>query len=198
MEHYFSSEPKAPSRPITIFARLRGKGYTFLSDRSVFSRGAVDAGTRLLIETVEVEDCRRALDWGCGYGAIGLVLADQFPHLEVTLIDINPRAVALAQANAQRWGLQNVRVLLSDGYAALQGEIFDAILSNPPVRAGKKVLWALIEGAKDHLGSGGSLWLVQRTRMGAKSTLRKMEEVFGAAETVDIQGGYRVLRAVRR
>ena len=136
------------------------------------------------------------LDMGCGYGAIGLFLKALYPQLVLTLADINERAVEYAQKNAERNNLW-VNVVKSDLYAALNGNRYHDIVTNPPVAAGKKVVTQLIQRAKEHLHPGGSLWLVAFHNKGGSTYKRIMEETFGNAEDIEKQGGIRVYRSTQ-
>src|SRR5574340_795939 len=104
MAHYFSVRPAVASRPRELRVRLRGRQWTLLADRGVFASAAVDAGTKLLIETMVIHASDDVLDLGCGYGPVGLVAASLAPQGRVMLVDINERAVELAQENARRAG----------------------------------------------------------------------------------------------
>lgn len=197
-EHYFTERPKTPSKVRRIRAVLRGHEFVFETDKSVFAKDCVDMGTKRLIEKVQLPDEGEVLDWGCGYGAIGIAIAATHPKLKVWMIDINERAVALAKRNAKLNNVKNVVVLKSDGFSALPKDLrFDAIITNPPIHAGKKVLTQLIRNAFEWLKAGGSFWFVARTQHGAKTLQRISEETFGNSECADIHGGYRVIVAVK-
>lgn len=91
--------------------------------------------TELIVDTVLARVPRdaavRILDLGTGSGALAVSLALELPAAQVTAVDISPAALAVAAANAQQLGAR-VRCLESDWFAALQGELFDLIVSNPP------------------------------------------------------------------
>lgn len=193
-EHYFAVCPQVDSDRREWTTTLRGQVYTFVTDRGVFSKKGIDRGARLLIETMRVAPEAVVLDWGCGYGPVGLVAARLASQGWVTLLDINERAVELAGENARRNGIFNVELVRGDGFSAVAGRRFDVILSNPPLRAGKAVVEGLIAEAPAHLFPGGALWLVARTQQGAKSLYGLLTKVFGSAETVARGGGFRVLR----
>ncbi len=197
-EHYFAERPRAPSKVKRINAILREREFVFETDKSVFAKDYVDMGTKRLIEKVHLPDEGKVLDWGCGYGAIGIAIAATNTKLTVWMVDINERAVALAKRNAKLNKVKNVVVLKSDGFNALPKDMrFDLIITNPPIHAGKQVLVKLIREAFEWLKEGGSFWFVARTQHGAKTLQRITEEVFGNAECVDIHGGYRVIAAVK-
>jgi 16S rRNA (guanine1207-N2)-methyltransferase len=196
-QHYFSREPVVPSQRREVTARLRGETYRFATDRGVFSVGGIDAGTRLLIETMELAPEARVVDLGCGYGAMGIVAARLAPQGFVILTDVNARAVQLARENVRRHGVPNAAVVQADGLTPFHHEVFDVVTCNPPLRAGNAVVHRLIEEARERLKPQGQLWLVAQTKQGAKSLLRRVTEVFGRAEVRALKGGYRVIRAVR-
>jgi len=197
-EHYFVEKPKASSEIKRIRAILRGKEFVFETDKSIFAKNHVDTGTKRLIQKLQLPEEGEVLDWGCGYGAIGIAIAATHTKLRVWMIDINERAVALTKRNAKLNKVNNVVVVKSDGFRALPEDLkFDAIITNPPIHAGKQVLIRLIHEAFEWLKFGGTFWFVARTQHGAKTLQRIAKEVFGNAECVDIHGGYRVIAAVK-
>ena len=195
-EQYFVRRPSAAHRALEFTAVLRGRPFTFRTDSAVFSRREVDAGTRLLIESLEVGAGESLLDLGCGYGPIGIAIAATVEGADVAMTDVNRRAVSLTRKNADA---NRVRADVREGamYEPVAGLAFDHVASNPPIRAGKAVVHRIVEGAPAHLLEGGSLWLVARTQQGAPSLMKKMEDVFGTAEVVARGGGFRVLRSAR-
>lgn len=196
-EHYYTAAPQSDEERKQIQAVLRGTRFVFWTAASVFSRDYVDFGSRLLIETLDVPQGARVLDVGCGYGPIGIAVAKTVPGVTVDMVDINERAVALAQENAAENGVADrVRAFVSDGYAQVNG-VYDVIVTNPPIRAGKDVVYAIFEGAKAHLSSGGSLWVVIHKKQGAPSAERKLAELYGAVERVARKKGYHVFRVTR-
>ena len=135
VSHYFTDRPGAPSQRREVDARLRGRSWTFLTDRGVFARQGVDPGTQLLIEAMRIDGGDDVLDLGCGYGPIGVVAATLALRGRVVMVDINQRAVDLARANAARAGLDNVDVYQGDGTAPVRGRTFQVVAMNPPIRA---------------------------------------------------------------
>lgn len=195
--HYFSPKPTSPSRRRWVRVAVGGRVLQFATDRQVFSYRAVDRGTRLLLDALEVGRADEVLDVGCGYGVVGIVAAARAPEGRAVLVDVNERAVALSRENARRNGLRNVEVLEGDLYGPVGGRRFDVVATNPPIRAGRAVVRALVEGAREHLRPGGRFYLVARTAQGARTLGRLVGEVFGNVEEVARGGGYRVYRAVR-
>jgi 16S rRNA (guanine1207-N2)-methyltransferase len=192
-EHYFSQQPTSRHDVRIIRAHFGGLEFQFETDTGVFSRGGIDYGTRLLLETIVVPDKGTLLDVGCGYGPIGIVLGKQNPRLSVTMIDINERAVALAGRNASRNGVA-AKVYIGDGLEPVQGCRFDVIVTNPPVRAGKSTVYRIFEEAARHLRPHGQFWLVMQKKQGAPSAKTKLESLFATVEDVARSAGYRIFR----
>ncbi len=197
-EHYFTPQPSGRRRAACFTATLRGRAVRLMTEAGVFSRRRVDAGTRLLVERLEMGPRERLLDLGCGYGVVGLVAALLAPEARVTLVDINERAVELARENLRANGIEDAEVLQGDGFAPLAGRAFDVIALNPPVRAGLEVVHGLIEESREHLVVGGRFYLVGRRRQGVVRLAEKMAEVFGEVVEVAKDGGYRLYLSHRR
>jgi len=193
--HYYTNNVDAQSKEQIFEFTLRGHQLKFTTDIGVFSKREVDFGSRLLIETFEEPPVAGDfLDVGCGYGPIGLSIAKSFIGRKVRMIDVNERATALSQKNAQLNGVSNIEVAVSNVYENVNGP-FAAILSNPPIRAGKQVVHSILEGAKEKLVPGGELWIVIQKKQGAPSAQKKMEEVFGNCEIVAKKKGYFILKS---
>ena len=74
---------------------------------------------------------------------------------------------------------------------------FDVIVSNPPIRAGKKVVFEILEKAFDFLNENGELIVVIQKKQGAPSAQKKMNEVFGNCEIIKRDKGYFILKSIR-
>ncbi|WJH36404.1 class I SAM-dependent methyltransferase [Paenibacillus sp. CC-CFT747] len=196
-EHYYTSKPSVKSETRLIEDKLRGRKFTFATDAGVFSKGGIDFGSRLLIETMEMGIDDKVLDIGCGYGPIGLSAATLSSKGQVVMLDINERAVELARENAKRNSLSNVRVVQSNILEAVAQETFDCILTNPPIRTGKETVHRIFEEAYHHLNPGGSLWVVIQKKQGSPSAYAKLESLFGECEEVTKDKGYRIFRSIR-
>ncbi|OXS52763.1 16S rRNA methyltransferase [Cohnella sp. CIP 111063] len=196
-DHYYSAKPKSQSDRRSFETTLRGVRLKLTSDAGVFSRDGVDYGSRVLIEHMDIPADARVLDIGCGYGPIGLVAARLAPQGHVKLIDINERAVELAEMNARANGIGNVSFARSDLYEAVQDDSFDVILSNPPIRAGKAVVHRVFQEAFERLNPGGELWIVIQNKQGAPSARARLEEIFGEDEVAEVakDKGFRIYKA---
>ncbi|WP_188648119.1 class I SAM-dependent methyltransferase [Marinithermofilum abyssi] len=194
-DHYYSSEPGSSGEDRRIIADLRGRTFHFQADAGVFSKKGIDFGTRLLIETMILPEAGDILDLGCGYGPVGVVSAAVAPECRVTMVDVNRRALELARKNADTNGVADrVEVLESDGFSAIQGRSFATILTNPPIRAGKKTVYRLFEESAEHLLPGGELWVVIRKQQGGASAREKLEHLFPQVELVTRKKGFWILR----
>lgn len=194
-EQYFARRPTSRRREEILHAVFHGRPFVFTSDAGVFSRGRIDRGTGLLARSLTLAPDAHVLDLGCGYGVLGIVAATLAPNGRVVMTDVNERAVDLARRNLAANAIPHAEVRLGPFYEPVSGERFDAIVSNPPIRAGKAVVHRIVDEAPTHLRRDGSLWLVARTKQGAKSLGEHMRDVFRSCETVARGSGYRVLRA---
>jgi len=195
-EHYYSSQPDTAHDVREINAQLRGRAFRFLTDAGVFSKKGVDFGSRLLIETAALPDAGVFADVGCGYGPIGIAVVATVPDSRAVLMDVNARAVTLARKNAEINGVADrVTALVSDGFAAAGERRFDAVLINPPIRAGKQVVYRLFAEARDHLKPSGTLWVVIRKKQGAASARDELNRLFASVDVAKQKKGYWILRA---
>lgn len=199
MDHYFTDNRHLRENRKEISFRFWCINYSFITDNGVFSKDGIDFGTKVLLKTLcdrnELEHC--ILDVGCGYGPIGITLKKIFPDKQVEMVDVNPRAVLLAQENAVKNEV-DVTIYESDVYERVNGNTFTDIITNPPIRAGKAVIYKIFEDSYCHLQIGGRLWVVIRKQQGALSALNKIETVFGNCEIVCKDKGYCVLKAEKR
>lgn len=195
MSQYFENDPNIVSKEHQIFYQINEKKFSLTTDNGVFSKSQLDEGTLALLKVLlPLKLQGKILDVGCGYGALGLTLASFLPASQFTLIDINDRACNLARINTKKLKLQNVTVLQSDIYQNVE-DIFNSIVINPPIRAGKKVIYSMFKGAYDYLIDGGSLFIVIRKSHGAPSACSYIKEVFGNCELLKRDKGYYIYEA---
>ncbi|MGG5357314.1 MULTISPECIES: class I SAM-dependent methyltransferase [unclassified Enterococcus] len=195
--HYYTEQPDTAHDLEQWSFELKGKKFQFVTDSGVFSRETVDYGSRVLIDAFTWTELPegKILDVGCGYGPIGLALA-YASQLPVEMVDINQRAVGLAEGNAKRNHIENVEVHQSNIYEEVK-DTYAAIVSNPPIRAGKKVVHEILTGAYPRLKKGGTLTIVIQKKQGAPSAQKKMEETFGNVEIVTKDKGYYILKSIK-
>ncbi len=195
MKHYFTDNTDLESAPTQFVFHYRQYDFLFTSDNGVFSKNMIDYGSRVLLDSFSKTEEKSLLDVGCGYGTFGICLKKVYPDLKVDMVDVNERALELAKMNAQKNHV-DVRIFQSSVYDQVE-DIYDVIISNPPVRAGKKVVTAILTGAYDHLHPGGSLWIVLQKKQGAPSAKKKMMEVFGNCEIMNRDKGYYILKSIK-
>ncbi|WP_286887317.1 class I SAM-dependent methyltransferase [Aneurinibacillus sp. UBA3580] len=198
MEHYYTNQPGADSKEQTFTFELRGREFRFITDRGVFSKNRIDFGSVLLIEAMEIKDGMDVLDVGCGYGPIGMAAATLSPSGNVLMVDVNERAVSLANRNISLNAIQNAQAIVSDRLTAVPSDRkFDVILTNPPIRAGKQVVHGIFEDAVHYLVPGGSLWIVIQKKQGAPSALAKLQGLYSEVREVAKKKGYSVFQAIK-
>ena len=193
-DHYYTKDPSSESHPVPCIFSWRGTEMRFMTDAGVFSKGELDTGTKLLLDALPEELTGEVLDLGCGWGAIGVTLKKRYPAVTLTLSDVNLRALGLAEENARRNGI-TVECLESDGMAALLNRRFDRIITNPPIRAGKEVIYRMFSDAAGCLKEGGALDLVIRKQQGAESCMKYLSTLYRRVEKLDRSAGFWVLEA---
>ncbi|MFA9556465.1 class I SAM-dependent methyltransferase [Evansella sp. AB-rgal1] len=194
-DHYYNEKPTVESDRKKITETIAGETLHFTVDSGVFSKKGIDYGSKLLVESFQFHGLEGSLcDVGCGWGPIGLTLAKKYPSKKVSMIDINERAVELTKLNAQRNNINNVSVFQNDLLKGQKEESFAVILTNPPIRAGKEVIFHLYEQAFRCLKPDGELWIVIQKKQGAPSTINKLETIGLDTEIVKKSKGYFILK----
>ena len=196
-EHYYTENPLSEIKEKHFTYTIKNITLSFKSVSGVFSfEQKVDKASELLIKHFTPTGSS-VLDVGCGYGAIGLFLKALYPVQQITMIDINNRAVDYSLVNAQANGL-NVDVRQSDLYSNIEGLQYDDIVSNPPIAAGKKLTTQLINEGYQHLRPNGALWLVAFHNKGGSTLKDIMKSKFGNVEDIEKSGGMRVYKSIRQ
>ena len=190
-DHYYTAAPQSAHRFSEASYVYREQTLTFVTDAGVFSKGEVDVGTDLLLRSLPEKLSGRVLDLGCGWGVIGISIGLVFPACEIVMSDVNERAVGLARKNAEANGVP-AQTVCSDGFNAIEGT-FDLIVTNPPIRAGKEVIYGLFASAAARLREQGQLWLVIRKQQGAESALKYLRTIFQTADVIRKSGGFWVI-----
>jgi 16S rRNA (guanine1207-N2)-methyltransferase len=196
---YFSrNNDELASDPKIINANVNGINLKFKTDIGVFSRDFLDYASKLLLEkmTFDVEEKQAILDVGCGYGPIGIYAA-KISKNPVVMLDINPRALSLSKENLV---LNNVsaEVVESDCLDAVLNEKFGLIICNPPIHAGKSVVYKIFEQAYEVLNPLGSFWIVIQQKHGAPSAIKKLEEVFDVVEIIYKKKGFYIIKSSKK
>ena len=191
MGQYFTNE-KLPSDVRKTECFVLGNKFTFLTDNGVFSKDGLDFGSRLLLETIPLEEVGgKILDMGCGYGVFGIILS-KLTSSYVDMVDVNLRAMHLAERNAKLNGVSNVNIFESNVYENVSGK-YSTIVTNPPIRAGKKVVYDILMNAKDYLDENGKLFLVIRKEQGAKSLIVDLKKIY-TVEVLEKSKGFYILK----
>ena len=207
MSHYFSEKQDVKSDRKIIKYEIENKKFEFLTDNGVFSKTKVDFGTDVMLKVFLRENINKknqkfdVLDIGCGYGVVSVVLKAFFQKIKTLSSDVNERALELTTENLLKNKVikdknDDFEVRKSFAFDNIS-EKFDVILSNPPIRAGKQTIFQIYEKSFLHLNENGEFYCVIQTKHGAKSTQKKLEEIFGNCETLEIDAGYRIFRSVK-
>lgn len=195
-EHYFSADPAVAFRRAPVRATVWGRDLELTSGSGVFAQGRLDIGTAVLFRETQPPPAGTFLDLGCGYGVIGLAIAAAVPDARVWAIDVNERAVLLANENAASLGV-------AERYTAVTPDqvpadvAFDEIWSNPPIRVGKEALHDLLLTWLPRLVPGGRAYMVVGKNLGADSLQRWLGEQGFPTERLASAKGFRVLRTRR-
>lgn len=195
LEHYFTNNENLRSELRTIKYEVKGVPFSFLSDNGVFSKDEIDYGSIVLVNSIlknTNNDNLNILDVGCGYGFIGISLS-KLLHSHVDMVDVNNRCLHLATQNIKN-NKVDAFAFYSDALDSVDKK-YDLIVTNPPIRAGKKVVNKILFDAMKHLLPGCSLWFVIRKNQGAKSAIKDLES---QGYTVEIQAkdkGFYIMKA---
>ena len=192
-DHYYTENPNSAHDEREVTIRILGLELRFTTDAGTFSRDGLDRGTEVLLEALPPMT-GHVLDLGCGWGAIGVSVARANPGCRVVMADVNRRALQLSRDNLER-NHTTAEVIESDGMAQVLDRTFDAVITNPPIRAGKQVIYKMFADAAAHLNQGGALYLVIRKQQGAESCVKYLKTLFGQVEKLDKSGGFWVLKA---
>lgn len=197
MSHYFTDNRHLTQNRKDLSFRFSCFNLTFTTDNGVFCKNYVDEGSKIFLETLAKQELgKKLLDVGCGYGTLGITLKKCFPDSSVDMIDVNPRAVELALINAKQNNCE-VKAFVSDRYANVLDDDYSDIITNPPIRAGKDVIYSIFAQAYEHLAEKGVLWVVIRKQQGALSAQRYIASIFGNCDVVSKNKGYFVLKSIK-
>lgn len=193
MAHYFENDENLKSHEIEKKVYIKNHSFSFYTDYGVFSKGGLDFGTRTLLENLDLTNIHgEVLDFGCGYGPICIFIA-KMTDASVDAIDINQRSLKLASKNAVLNGV-DVSFQLSNQYEKIDKK-YDFIITNPPIRVGKKILYEILFNAKKFLKPKGELWLVIHKDQGAKTVIRDLKNSYDVNIIVKNKGFF-IIKAV--
>lgn len=197
MEHYFIEKDHLDSDYFEFSWKFLDYNFIFKSCDDVFSKDNVDYGTFVLLKTIQkkLSVNGNVLDIGCGYGVIGIVLSKLFPQIKITLSDVNQTAINLTNQNIVINKTNNVIAVINSFAYQNINDTFDFIISNPPIKAGKKTLLEILLGAYDKLNAGGSLVFVIKKKFGEDSIKKELEKTFSSVEILARDSGYYILQA---
>lgn len=191
MGQYFSNE-KLPSQVRKTESQILGEKFIFLTDNGVFSKDGLDFGSRLLLESIPLGEVgATVLDVGCGYGVFGIVL-NKILGTTVDMIDVNLRALHLAERNVKENHCHNIRIFESNCYEQVTKK-YSCIITNPPIRAGKKIVYEIVMNAINYLEENGVLFLVIRKEQGAKSLISDLEKIYNV-EVLERKKGFFIIK----
>ncbi len=196
MTHYYTDNSDLASNRKSFGYYFDNEKFVFTTDNGVFCKNEVDYGSYLLIKnTYKTKLGCKLLDLGCGWGVVGIIVKRFNDDIDVTSIDVNSRAVELTNYNA----LKNKTLIKASLCLDIEtlNTLFDSVILNPPIRAGKVVIYELYEKAHKVLNTGGSLFIVIQKKQGAVSSIKKLSELFKHVEVLDKSGGYWVIQATK-
>ena len=197
MSHYFKNDDSLKSEKRLIKYSLNSKYFELVSDLGVFSKNELDPGSELLIKTALKDSIHGdLLDMGCGYGPIGISLGSLANITHIDFVDVNKRALGLSSENAKKYLKISHNVFESNGFENIE-KSYDYILINPPIRAGKEVIFKMFDDSIKYLKKDGVLMIVIRKDQGAPSAKTKLNSIFGNCETLDREKGYHILKCIK-
>ena len=192
MGQYFTNDNSIPSTLVKTRAVVLNNSFIFYTDNGVFSKDGLDFGSRLLLENIPLTEIGESLlDVGCGYGVFGIIL-NKILGVKVTMCDVNRRALHLAEKNIKENKCSDCSVIESNCYQNINSK-YSTIITNPPIRAGKEVVYEILEGAKDYLFPGGRLFFVVRKEQGAKSIISDMQKIYNV-EVLERKKGFFIIK----
>ena len=192
MSQYFDNDKNIKSERKIIKFNFDNKVFSIYSDNGVFSKDRFDYGTRVLLNSVDIDKLSgNVLDLGCGLGVVGIILGTFKKGINIDMVDINERAIDLAKNNLV---LNNIKanVFVSDIYSNIDNK-YDFIITNPPIRAGKNVIRGFLLGSYDYLKDDGILYFVMRKDHGVKSMIKELSVKFNTSIVNKDKGFYVVL-----
>jgi len=176
MAQYFDNAD-LPSNIVEFSTKIFNTDFRFKTDNGVFSKDKLDFGTRFMLETIPINELHGdILDLGCGYGVVSIILS-RFVNANFDGVDVNRRALHLCEMNMALNHSNSINFFESDTYDNITKK-YDYIITNPPIRAGKEVVYKMLGEAKTHLKENGTLYFVIRKDQGALSAMKYLETIY--------------------
>lgn len=196
--HYFLTDDSLKSNKKSIEYVFNSKKFNLVTDNGVFSKNKVDFGSDLLLKEFFKDNKlinAKVLDYGCGYGIIGVVIKYFNKLFDLYSVDINERAINLTKENFKNNGIDSFKVY---NISEFNENNFDYILLNPPIRTGKDNIYSMYENSYNRLNKNGIFYIVIQTKQGAKSSEKKLKEIFGNVQCLAIEDGYRIYKSIKK
>lgn len=196
MSQYFDNDKNIKSEKRNIRFYFKNKEYNLFSDNGVFSKDKFDYGTRLLLESIDIEGLSgNILDLGCGIGVVGIILKTINKNVNIDMVDVNERAIELSKENMVISNINN-NVFISNVYENVNCK-YDYIITNPPIRAGKEIIRKFLLGSYEYLNNNGILYFVMRKDHGVKSMIKELESNFNV-EVVNRDKGFYIIKCLKK
>jgi 16S rRNA (guanine1207-N2)-methyltransferase len=196
LQHYFIDKEHVETDFFDFNDKVLNFELCFRSCDSIFSKNKIDDGTRALLNAIS-EHCElngHGLDLGCGLGVLAITLIKRF-NVTFDMLDINKTAVKLSKENVIKNNVQkSANVFYSDGFSEVK-DVYDFIVTNPPIKTGKKLLFELMSGAYEYLKENGKLILVIRKDHGMESLKKHITSIFNNCEILQRHKGFYILKA---
>ncbi|MCR5350617.1 MAG: methyltransferase [Acholeplasmatales bacterium] len=196
--HYYSkTQDDIESNPSYYDFNFKGESFKFKTDNGVFSKDYIDYGSFAMLKEFKPNNGDLPiLDMGSGYGPIGIVVSKLY-NRHVVMCEINQRAYNLSIENIKN-NNADCEVYNSNLFEKVEEMKFSSVITNPPIRAGKDVVFSIYDGAYKHLDINGELWVVIQKKQGAPSSKAHLEELFGNCEIVNRDRGYYILKSIKK
>lgn len=196
--HYYSkTQGDLESNPQEYIFNFKNNTFKFHTDSGVFSKDYIDYGTFAMLKAFIPNDIDLPiLDMGAGYGPIGIVVSKLY-NKKTVMCEINERAYNLILKNISENNANSI-AYHSDLFEKLDNTMkFSSIITNPPIRAGKDIVFKIYEGSYERLVKNGELWVVIQKKQGAPSSKEKLTSLFGNCEIITRDKGYYILKSVK-
>ncbi|MBQ9023678.1 MAG: class I SAM-dependent methyltransferase [Bacilli bacterium] len=194
MNQYFENNKELKSEINKINTKVKDTNFIFYTDNGVFNKKGLDYGTKLLLENIDLNNKNTFLDVGCGCGPIGIYIGLLNNNYTVDMIDINERAIHLCNMSKKENKLSNINIFKSDIYENVNNK-YDCVITNPPIHAGKKKVYEIIEHAKEYLNKNGEIWIVIRKDQGAKALMNDFKDIYNF-EIIKKDKGFYIIKGL--